>query len=298
MGFYQPAQLVRDAKEHGVEVRPCDILESDWDCTLEPAAEDSRLKAVRLGFRQISGFRQADAEAIHAARLSGAKTLEQIARRAGLSRAALEKLAEADALRSLGLDRREGLWAVKGLGAETTAAPAPLYQTLDLFEEKAELPAMPQTVHVAEDFRTTSLSLKAHPVSFFREELDRMGCRPAGSLKGIRDGTRLTVAGLVLIRQRPGSAKGVMFMTLEDESGVANAVIWPDIFEKNRRLCMTSAFIAVHGRIQSQSDVIHVVAERFTDLTHHLADMRREDAPAFRQRQEVKGRLIRSRDFH
>ncbi len=289
MGFYQPSQLVRDAREHGVEVKPPDILESDWDCTLEAPADGGRLKAVRLGLRQISGLRKDEMQRLMEVRAEGARTLADLAVRARLSRASLEKLAEADALRSLGLDRREGLWAVKGLGADTAAAPAPLHDSLDLFEPRVSLPAMTLPAHVAEDFRTTSLSLKAHPVSFYRQRLDAMGCTPAEKLRETKDGKRLTVAGLVLIRQRPGSAKGVMFMTLEDETGVANAVIWPDIFETNRKLCMTTAFVAVHGRLQSQSGVIHIVAERFTDLTAHLSEMR-EETP--------EHRLMRSRDFH
>ncbi len=355
MGFYQPAQLVRDAREHGVEVRPADILFSDWDCTLEeggktlspsllplrekvapegrrmrgraelsafhiqdshseagatphpsasptpshPARGEGKLKILRLGLREITGFRQDDAMAIMAARAAGARSLADIARAARLSRRALELLAEADALRSLGLDRREGLWAVKGLAAETTAAPAPLHQTLDLFEPHVSLPQMRLPAHVAEDYRTTGLSLKAHPCGFFRAALTKAGCTPAERLKELKDGARVSVAGLVLIRQRPGSARGVVFMTLEDETGVANAVIWADVFQANRRLVMTTSFVIVHGRLQSQSGVIHIVAERFTNLTGRLAEMKAEaDAPPPQARQDRPGALVRSRDFH
>ena len=228
MGFYQPAQLVRDGRDHGVTVLPPDVLMSDWDSTLE--AGEGRLRPVRLGLREITGLQKAEAEAIMEARAAGAATLEAIARTASLSRRSLELIAEADALRSLGLDRREGLWAVKGLAAETTAAPAPLHQSLDLFEATVDLPKMRLPAHVAEDYRTTGLSLKAHPCSFFRRALTEAGCIPAELLKTLKDGARVAVGGLVLMRQRPGTAKGVVFMTLEDETGVANAEVWPKIF--------------------------------------------------------------------
>ncbi len=296
MGFYQPAQLVRDGKEHGVTVLPPDILLSDWDSKLEGEAKP--LKSVRLGLREITGLQESEAQALMAARASGAATLEAIARAASLSKRSLELLAQADALRSLGLDRREGLWAVKGLAAETTAAPAPLHQTLDLFEPRVALPSMRQANHVAEDYRTTGLSLKGHPCSFFRKALTDAGCVPAERLKSLRDGARVAVGGLVLMRQRPGTAKGVVFMTLEDETGVANAVIWADKFETNRRLVMTTSFVIIRGRMQKEGEVIHIVAETFTDLSGKLSLMRAEDAPPLQLRQSVHGALIRSRDFH
>ena len=144
-------------------------------------------------------------------------------------------------------------------------------------EVQPQLPLMPLPAHVAEDYRTTSLSLKAHPCSFYRTMLEKMGVKPTAALKGMRNGAKVSVAGLVLIRQRPGTAKGVVFMTLEDETGIANAVVWRDVFEKSRREVMTSAFIVVHGTVQRASDVIHVVADRFTDLTPRLADMKNAD---------------------
>ncbi len=339
MGFYQPAQLVRDAREHGVEVHPPDMLLSDWDCTLEadssprsagrgrvralreaeqasqtpsiiatgpatpspnlsPLAGERSLCAVRLGLREITGFREAEALAIMDARSAGATTLETIARTANLSKRGLELIAQADALRAFGLDRREGLWAVKGLAAETCAAPAPLHQTLDLFEPRVSLPSMRLPNHVAEDYRTTGLSLKAHPCAFYRRALEAAGCIPNARLKDLKDGARVSVAGLVLMRQRPGTAKGVVFMTLEDETGIANAVIWPDIFQAQRRLVMTTSFVIIRGRMQKEGEVIHVVAETFTDLTPRLADMRAEDAPPPKLGQSVYEALIRSRDFH
>ncbi|MBV8593446.1 MAG: error-prone DNA polymerase, partial [Caulobacteraceae bacterium] len=294
MGFYQPAQLVRDAREHGVEVRPPDLLASDWDCTLEDVPSGARFRAVRLGLRMIVGLNREEALRLVAARQAGARTLEAIAGRARVSARTLELIAEADALRSLGPDRRGGLWAVKGLA---TGAPAPLLALMGPpAEDPPDLPAMPLPAHVAEDYRTTSLSLKAHPCRFFRGVLAGLGAVPAAALRETQDGRRVAVGGVVLIRQRPGTAKGIVFMTLEDETGSANAVIWRDIFIRNRRTVMTASFLVVHGRLQRAGEVIHVVAERFTDLTGRLAELRAEGpAPP---RDAAEPRLVRSRNFH
>ena len=296
MGFYQPAQLVRDAREHGAEIRPVDIMLSDWDSTLEYPSPRGR-GAVRLGLRQIRGLREAEAERLIAARAAGARDLEQIIRRASLTRQSVELLAEADALRSLGLDRRAGLWAAKGLadaaGVEETAPLlAPLEEPA---EETVSLPRMSLPAHVVEDYRTTRLSLKAHPCTFFRPLLERQGAVTAATLRNLKDGARASVGGLVLIRQRPGTAKGVVFLTLEDETGSANAVIWRHVFTPNRRTVMTASFLLVHGRLQRAGEVIHLVAERFTDLSARLAAMRRENpAPGW----PLKGPpLVHSRDF-
>ncbi|MDP3658492.1 error-prone DNA polymerase [Phenylobacterium sp.] len=302
MGFYQPAQLVRDAREHGVEVRGPDVLASDWDCTLEPPthAHAKGWRAVRLGLRQIKGLNQEEAKALVSAREEGVRDLNALARRAKLSKRALELLAEADAFRSLGLDRRQALWAVKGMAGEARIeSDAPLLAAMGVSEEAVALPLMNLPQHVAEDYRTTSLSLQAHPCSFFREDLVRMGAVPAQALKTLKDRRRITVGGLVLVRQRPGTAKGVVFLTLEDETGVANIVVWRDAFERHRRLVMTSAFLVVHGRLQREGEVVHLVAERFEDLSQRLSELRREDdAAPVTVRSKVSGRLIRSRDFH
>jgi len=298
MGFYQPAQLVRDAREHGVTVLAPDILLSDWDSKLE--GPSGALKPVRLGLRQIKGLKAEEVARLMEARREGALSLEALARGARLSRRSLELIAEADALRSLGMDRRQGLWAVKGLAPEIgAAAEVPLLAPLGApAEGQAELPLMPLPAHVAEDYRTTSLSLKAHPCSFYRPLLTRMGAVTAADLRGMRNGRRVSIGGLVLIRQRPGTAKGVVFMTLEDETGAANAVVWKDVFDANRRDVMTSAFLLVHGRLQRAGDVIHVVAERFTDLTARLADMKNADGEDPHRRPSSDARLVRSRDFH
>lgn len=317
MGFYQPAQLVRDAREHGVEVLAPDIMASIWDCTLEPVTTDFRApriredkiadyenrhrwKAVRLGFRQIKGLKEkGDIEPLLKAREEGARTPAEFAQ-GGVPQRALELLAEADAFASVGLTRREALWAVKGLKGEHKApVQAPLLAGLPLFEDKVALPTMGDPQEVAEDYRTTSLSLKAHPVGFYRPMLQRRGVITAEDLMTIPDGRKVSVAGLVLIRQRPGTAKGVVFVTLEDETGVANAVVWKDRFEADRNVVMTASFLVVHGRVQRAENVIHVVAEGFTDLSAHLSTLRDEPgAPAPRVRQKVSGRLLRSRDFH
>ncbi|HEX7887599.1 MAG TPA: error-prone DNA polymerase [Phenylobacterium sp.] len=299
MGFYQPAQLVRDARQHGVEMRPPDAMFSDWDCTVEEKDDPrEKLRPVRLGLRQIKGFKKDDAEALITARAAGADSIEALARQAFLSRRALELLAEADAFRSLGFSRREALWAVKGLSGEWGAEKhAPLLLRQSLKEAQVELPFMSLPQHVAEDYRTTSLSLKDHPVRFFREELIYRKVVPCSALKTVRDRRRLSVGGLVLVRQRPGTAKGVVFLTLEDETGIANIVVWRDCFEAHRRLVMTSAFLVVHGQVQKEGEVIHVVAERFTDLSGRLSDLREDQAP-IAAHSKTSGRLIRSRDFH
>jgi error-prone DNA polymerase len=311
MGFYQPAQLVRDAKEHGVEVRPPDIVASDWDCTLEPRRlekgshpRSGGRRALRLGLRQIRGLKKEEAEAFVAIRAAGGlATLEDYVLRSGLSRRGLELLAEADAFRSLGLSRRDALWAVKGMADEVGAErTAPLVARQAVKEAQVLLPFMSQPKEVAEDYRTTSLSLKAHPVSFFREDLARMRVVPCAALKAMPDRRRVSVGGLVLVRQRPGTAKGVVFLTLEDESGIANVVCWKDAFEANRRLVMSASFLVVHGQLQVANNVIHLVAERFTDLSTKLGEMRdHEEAPGAAPpppHARVSSRLVRSRDFH
>jgi error-prone DNA polymerase len=298
MGFYQPAQLVRDAREHGVTVLGPDVLKSDWDSKLEPLPPEGEKLAVRLGLRQVRGLRQEEIERLIAARADGCASLQPLARRAQLSRRTLELLAEADAFRSLGLDRREGLWAVKAIAPEAKAeTETPLLAALGLEEDAVELPRMTLPAHVAEDYRTTGLSLKAHPCRFFRPLLTGLGAVPTEALKTMRDGQRVTVGGLVLIRQRPGTAKGVVFATLEDETGVANAVVWPDVFAAHRRTVMSASFLVVSGRLQRASDVIHVVAERFIDLTGRLAEMKDADGAEAHRRPSVQ-RLQRSRDFH
>ena len=192
---------------------------------------------------------------------------------------------------------------MKGLAGEAQVeTKAPLMARQTLKEVQVELPLMSAPLEVAEDYRTTRLSLKAHPCSFFRPDLERLGAVPAGRLKALRHGRRTCVGGLVLVRQRPGTAKGVVFMTLEDETGTANIVVWKDVFDANRRLIMGGSFIAVHGQLQIQDAVIHLVAKSFVDLSHLAAAMKQEDpdAPPDSRTLDSRsgGRLLASRDFH
>jgi len=265
-------------------------------------------RPLRLGLRQIRGLKKTEAELIARARAAGAASFEDFALRSGVQRRTLELLAEADAFAGLGLDRRAALWAVKGLSGEVGAdRAAPLFARGRgrAAEVQVQLPFMGPAQQVAEDYRTTSLSLKAHPIGFFRQELAAMGCVPCGALTGLRDRAQVTVGGLVLVRQRPGTAKGVVFVTLEDETGIANLVVWRDAFEANRRLVMGASFLVVRGQLQREGEVTHLVARKFTDLSQRLSEMREDErlpgeAPARAPgvRSKVSGRLIRSRDFH
>jgi error-prone DNA polymerase len=281
MGFYAPAQIVRDAREHRVEVRHPDVAASDWDCTLEPPSPSrggGRRRALRLGLRQIDGFRREWAEQIAAARAADGPfaSLDALRRRAGLTGAALDALAAADALGSLGLARRPALWAARGL---PRAAPAPLFVAAGLEEADGApplaLPVMPAGEEVVGDYETIRLSLRAHPVSFLRPRLARLGVAEARAIDRVPDGRRVAVAGVVLVRQRPGSAKGVVFMTLEDETGVANIVVWAKVFERFRPQVMGARMVLVRGRVQrapdSEGRVTHIVAESLEDRTGDLA---------------------------
>jgi error-prone DNA polymerase len=296
MGFYQPAQIVRDAREHGVKVRPVDVNHSAWDCTLEATVNPR--PALRLGLREIIGLAEAEAKKLVDNRGAGYASPADLARRARLSPATLARLAAADAFGSMGLDRRAALWAVKPLGE----APLPLFEhAAPAAEPAVSLPLMRRGEHVTEDYGTVGLSLKRHPVAFLRPRLERRGIMPCAALAGIRDGRRVEIAGLVLVRQRPGTASGVIFMTLEDETGIANAVIWSSVFEQFRRIVMTGRMIAVRGLVQKDGRVIHVVAEQLTDLS---ADLGRLDPPLSRADEVLHpGRDQRSlrqvsRDFH
>ncbi len=278
MGFYAPAQIVRDAREHGVTVLPPDVNRSLWDCTLEPPAPDgqSPFPALRLGLRLIRGFAEEHANTIALSRAGGYRDPYDLWRRARLPVAALERLAKADAFRSVGLDRRAALWAVRALGDN----PLPLFARLDdpaVDEPEAALPAMPLGEHVVMDYGSLSLSLKAHPLALLRDGLP--GVSPTERLAGTRDGRRLTVAGLVLVRQRPGSAEGVVFLTLEDETGIANLVVMPDRFETFRRPIMTARLLAATGFVQNHDNVVHLRVESLIDLTHRLGELLGDFAP-------------------
>ncbi len=278
MGFYAPAQLIRDAREHGVEIRAPDVNYSDWDCTLEPAS-DGEGCALRLGLRQVKGLAEEDAQALVAARGTGYPDPLALWRRAGLKPQALEALARADAYRSQGLARREALWAVKRLpGEKKKSAPLPLFAAAGIEDRGAEppvtLPPMDLSEHVVDDYRALRLSLKAHPLAFLRDSLAAEGIVEAMRLAELTPGRQVKVAGLVLVRQRPGSASGVIFATLEDETGVANVIIWPAVFERHRAAVLKASLLAVRGRLQREGLVIHVVAEELIDMTGRLADLK------------------------
>jgi error-prone DNA polymerase len=383
MGFYAPAQIVRDAREHGVEVRPADVNHSFWDCTIELAREDlsppspgldpgihvfsveegrrrawvaglspakadfelaspTRVKpadfdfrgndechgwALRLGLCQIKGFSEADGERLVAARGLGYPNPQALWRKSGLGRAALERLAEADAFRSVGLDRRRALWALKALNepplplfaiaqethpdterpsppiggrgqgegdaclpsavplefpASPQSSPPPgaergeIHGASENSETRAAalLPQMPLGEHVVEDYASLGLSLKRHPLAFLRSELSREGLVTAADLARLPVDRRLSIAGVVLIRQRPGSANGVVFVTIEDETGIANLILWPTILERFRRAALGATLLRCTGKLQREQSVIHVVAERLEDMTPRLNTLR------------------------
>ncbi|WP_292046288.1 MULTISPECIES: error-prone DNA polymerase [unclassified Brevundimonas] len=270
MGFYAPAQIVREAHEiGGVEIRPIDVAFSDWDNALEPTSGEP---ALRLGLRQIDGFREDWATALVQARIGSAfRDVENLARRAALPTAAMRKLADADAFRSLNLGRREGLWAVRRLPDD---APLPLFAAADARELGDEpdcrLPQMSLGEHVAADYQTTRLSLKAHPMHILRPTFNAEGvltCQAAEALKG---GTRVQVAGVVLVRQRPGKGNAI-FVTLEDETGITNVVLWARMFEQFRREVMSARLMLVEGVIEkSPEDVVHVVVHKVFDRSTEL----------------------------
>ena len=272
MGFYAPAQIVRDAREHDVDVRGVDINHSDWDCTLEPLPKGRC--ALRLGFRQIKGMKEEEADRLVAARKDGYDDARQLWRRAGIGGHALTVLARADAFTSLGLDRRGALWAVKGLGDP----PLPLFAHAEAQPGVSSVPkeatiTLPTEVPgevVANDYSTLRLSLKHHPLELLRVEMARLGAMPNDLLVRSKPNRRVTVAGLVLVRQRPGSAKGVIFITLEDESGVANVIVWPDCFERYRKLILASRMILVRGMLQREGIVTHVIAHEIVNLSSRL----------------------------
>lgn len=306
MGFYAPAQIVRDAEEHGVEVRAPDINHSLWDNSLEPGmAAKERLHArhrsmtddvgsnmaLRLGFRQIDGLRADDLERCIAHRREGYDSIRDVWLRGGLSPATIERLADADAFRSLGLDRRAALWAARGLNRVGGEEDAPLFAHAagPSKEPDISLPPLRIGEQVVEDYRTLRLSLKAHPAGLLREQLAARRAIPSAQLAETRNGARVRVAGLVLVRQRPGTASGVIFMTLEDETHIANIVVWPRVFEQFRQEVLGARLCAIDGIVQNESGVVHVVAERLHDFSPLLVQLSADDMPVATARaDEVK----------
>jgi error-prone DNA polymerase len=296
MGFYAPAQLVRDARDHGVEVSEVDVNFSQWDCTLERAEFDPghildrhaemrgiirSAHAVRLGFRQIKGLSEDRMNLLVTRRGDGYGSVRDVWLRSGLDVSEIEKLAQADAFRSIGLDRRAALWQVRALHRKAAAETMPLFDRpgirLTDNEPATELPVMPSGEHVIHDYRSLGLSLRAHPVSFLRARLETLGVTPNERLPRVPDKSRVSVAGLVLVRQRPGKGNAI-FLTLEDDKAVANVIVWKRDFARLLPVIMSSRFVRVSGRLQSESNVVHIVAETIEDLTPWLSVLLEEAA--------------------
>ena len=311
MGFYAPAQIVRDAREHGVRVRHVDVNLSHWDCDLEGGGRhadfatdftDNHRRAangpiLRLGLRQADGLKIDEMTRLVALRADSYQNVDDLWRRSGLSPKTLARLAQADAFRSLGLDRRQALWAVKSLGEE----PLPLFAQIEAPETtKADLPDMPFSQHVVEDYQTLRLSLKRHPLTFLRETLNRRGIILNHQLGGLKNGARVFVGGLVLVRQRPGTASGVIFVTLEDETGIANLVVWPKIFATHRAILMGARLMACQGRVQIEGkpphQVVHVVAEKLMDMSELLIQLHEDKSRSTHPPVATADKIVRSSD--
>ncbi len=270
MGFYAPSQLVQDARRHGVEVRPPDVAQSRWDCTLEAGA-------LRLGLRMLDGLGEAAAGRIVAARAAGPfASVEDLARRAALERRDLRCLAEGGALAALAGHRRQAHWAVAGLGP-----PGGILRAAPLDEPQLRLPAPGEGEEIVADYASLGLTLGRHPLALLRERLQRLALLPAEVLRGRAHGSTARAAGLVTCRQRPDTASGVVFVTLEDETGTVNVVVWRDLIERQRRELLGARLLAVEGTIERDGEVVHLIARRLTDHSRLLGDL-----------------LARSRDFH
>lgn len=275
MGFYAPSQLVQDVRRHGVEVRPADVCHSDYDCTLEPSLQTQ--PALRLGLRLVKGLSGEGAQRIAAAReQAGFASTQDMVERAGLERKDLNALAAADALRELAGHRRRARWEV--LGVEP---PTPLLAQPRIAEAAPMLRAASEGEDIAADYNHLGLSLRRHPVALLREKLSEHRIRTAGELGSLADGVYAATAGIVITKQRPGSAKGVTFVTLEDETGHVNVIVWRKLAERQRKILLGARLMAVRGRVQREGEVLHLVAQQLDDYTHLLGVL-----------------MTRSRDFH
>ncbi|WP_426791604.1 error-prone DNA polymerase [Sphingobacterium sp. WOUb80] len=287
MGFYQPAQIVIDAQKHGVKVLPIDINHSSWDNSLE--GEIGKPHALRLGLRQIKGFSQEEALVLTQGRCPSYSSITGMMD-AGVSLVALEKLADADAFRSLDIDRRKALWEITALGDR----PIALFEgqpSESMAEGQIALPLLTKSQHVVADYARTSLSIKAHPVSFLRGKLDLLQVVPTAKLALLKNDMPVKVCGLITVRQRPGTSKGVLFITIEDDTGFANIVVWSTIFEKYRKEILRSKLFMVAGKIQVEGEVIHVIAQRCFDMSGLLKDLTAAD-------DNIRGVFHKGRNFH
>jgi error-prone DNA polymerase len=276
MGFYQPAQIVIDAQKHGVKIMPVDINLSQWDNTLEEITHCYR--PIRLGFRQVIGLKEIEMQLLVSARLDPFTSVHSL-KDAGISLATLERLADADAFRSIGLDRRQALWEVAALAD----SPTGIYKgqaSETSMEHKVKLPELTLSEHVVQDYSAMGLSVKAHPVSFVREKLSLCHISPTKDLNTLADGTPIKVAGLVLVRQRPGTASGICFITIEDETGIANLVVFKKLFDKYRKEIVSSRLLMADGIVQREGEVIHVVVKRCSNMSallHGLTEIQTEN---------------------
>jgi len=273
MGFYAPAQIVGDASKHGVTIYPPDVNYSHWDSTIEITAEG--LDALRLGLRQIKGFREDFADQLITARKMGNGRpffdIDDFARRSNLPKSVLEQLADADAFQSINLSRRQALWSTQRVNSNQ--APLFIESGEGIVEQKVHLPSMGLGEEVSHDYRTIHLSLKDHPLSLLRNLMTSMRAIPAKKLSKIENGGVVSVSGLVISRQRPGTASGVIFTTLEDETGSANVIIWPSVFEKYRKETLVSKLLLVRGELQREGLVIHIIARHLIDMTSKLYEL-------------------------
>ncbi len=290
MGFYQPAEIVDDARVHGIQVREIDVNHSKWDHTLEEP--DGKYRSLRLGFRLAKGLQEDEMNLLsaHAPYTSITDLCNT-----GISQGALEKLADADAFRSIGLDRRQALWEVAALGDR----PIALLENLPSASigEQIELPLMTAGEHVVQDFATTNLSIRAHPVSFLRKDFDRLMVIPLHKLKTMKNGDKVRVAGMITVRQRPGTAKGVVFVTIKDETGFSNLVVWGKSFDKYRKEIIQSRLLMADGKLQIEGEVIHVVVSKcynYNFLLEKITETPENNHPQI----EKKEVFYKGRNFH
>ena len=297
MGFYQPAQIVIDAQKHDVDVRPPDINHSTWDNLLEE--KSGKYYAIRLGFRQIKGVREDEMQLLVDGRGKGYTSITSL-RDAGIAIATLERLADADAFRSIGLDRRKALWEVSAL----QDMPIEIFKgqpSESVLEVQVELPLMTQGEHVVQDYATVGLSLKAHPVSFVRPQLEMLRALTTHAINHeAANGHPVKVAGLVLVRQRPGTAGGVCFITIEDETGYTNLVVFKNIYETYRKEILNSKLLMVEGKLQREGKVVHVIVSKCFNLTKllgKLAQREEDDLPVLAEEEITKNAFHGGRNF-
>jgi error-prone DNA polymerase len=275
MGFYAPAQLVQCARRHGVEVRPAEVNASDWDCTLEPDGRSG--PALRLGLRLVSGLSESGARRLARERAMGAfASVQDLAERAGLGRRDLAALGEAGALQLISGHRFRAAWAVSGV-----EPPQPLLPQIQIAEGIPLLRTPAEGEDIIADYRSLGLTLGRHPLALLRGRLQRQRVQSVAEVSGVPAGRLVHAAGLVITRQRPGSASGVIFVTLEDETGHLNLIVWESVAKRQRRILLEAVLLGVQGRVQRQGEVLHVIAQRLEDRSALLGALR-----------------LRSRDFH